>query len=70
MKQCLHTEREKLRNIKKGLPFEPRYVGICTFTTKIFQTPTKKSGLYNFLYEDNPNKHLKKEIVQIYLLCI
>jgi hypothetical protein len=36
MKQHLHTERKKLLNIKKGLPLEIRYAGICKFTTKIF----------------------------------
>ncbi len=43
--------RKKRTLIKKGLPLEPRYAGICTFTTKIFQTPTKKSGLYDFFYK-------------------
>ncbi len=40
--------RKKLLSIKKGLPLEPRYVGICKFTTKIFQTQTQKGGWYNF----------------------
>ena len=35
---------------KKGLPLEPRYAGICKFTTKIFQTPTQKGGSYENIY--------------------
>jgi hypothetical protein len=50
MKQCLHTERKKPLSIKKGLPLEPRYAGICKFTTKIFQTPTQKGAWYEFFY--------------------
>jgi hypothetical protein len=34
--------KKKLSSIKKGLPLEPRYAGICKFTTKIFQTLTPK----------------------------
>jgi hypothetical protein len=45
MKRRLHTERIKLKG-KKGIPLEPRYAGICKFTTKIFQTPTQKGGSY------------------------
>ncbi len=42
-------QKEKISKYKKkGLPLEPRYAGICTFTNKIFQTPTKKSGVYEF----------------------
>jgi hypothetical protein len=60
MKQRLHTERKKLSSIKKGLPLEPRYAGICKFTTKIFQTPTPKGG-YKFLYKDNKKTSEKKD---------
>jgi hypothetical protein len=50
MKQRLHKERKKLQVLKKGLPLEPRYAGICKFNTKIFQTPTPKRGWYEYLY--------------------
>jgi hypothetical protein len=43
-------QKEKTLSIKKGLPIEPRYAGICKFTTKIFQTPTQKGGWYDFFY--------------------
>jgi hypothetical protein len=50
MKQHLNTERTNSKYKNKGLPFEPRYAGICKFTTKIFQTPTQKGGSYDFFY--------------------
>jgi hypothetical protein len=46
MKRLLHTQRKKLMDKKRGIPLEPRYAGICKFTTKIFQTPTQKGGSY------------------------
>jgi hypothetical protein len=48
MKQRLHTERKENKYKKRDSPLEPRYAGICKFTTKIFQTPTQKGGWYEF----------------------
>jgi hypothetical protein len=50
MKQRLHTERKKVRDKKKEIPLEPRYAGICKFTTKIFQTPTPIGGFLRIFY--------------------
>ncbi len=60
MTRHLHTERKNWR-IKKGIPLEPRYAGICKFTTKIFQTPTQKGGLYKILYKDNQKPSEKRD---------
>ena len=49
-KTVLAYRKKKTLSIKKGLPLEPRYAGICKFTTKIFQTPTLSGGSYkNFI---------------------
>ncbi len=56
-KQRLHTERNCP---KKGSPLEPRYVGIWTIGTKVFQTHTKKGGWYDFFYIKNTQKTILK----------
>ncbi len=52
-------EEEKVK--KRGLPPEPRYAGICKFTTKIFQPPTPKGDRINFLYKDNQKPSEKRD---------
>jgi hypothetical protein len=45
---------------KKGFPLEPRYAGMCTFSTKTFETLTHAiwdTGMYNFIFLPEPSGH-------------
>jgi hypothetical protein len=50
---------------KKGFPVEPRYAGICTFSTKIIETLMHAiwdTGLYDFVFVPEPSGHPVRDL--------
>ena len=60
------TKQNKTLSEKKGLPLEPRYVGMCTFSTKRFET---QIHLNSFLYQKPQDNQPENETYMNSVSC-